>query len=159
METWEEGTVAREDGDLRNAASLWGKQPSLHLELPRLWGLRGLRGGSLERAVLELSPPPLASRLLEHAASQQKQRELLGHRAPAETVSEGLTLLDAGTICPACATASRRPSSLSHTTWHQHRKVGAPIPSPNHFQSAGTWTWLAHTCNASSLVDEVRKQL
>lgn len=88
--------------------------------------------------------------------ASRNKGDLIGHRASAETVSEGLTLLEAGTICPACTTASRRPTSLSHTTWHQHRKVGAPIPSPNHFQGAETWTWLvpgdpamaAHTCNA-----------
>lgn len=167
METWEEGTVARENGGLRNAASLWGKQPSLHLGAPKALGIKmAQRRLSGESSVGALPSSSLLPGFWSMLPANRNKGDLLGHWVPAETVSEGLTLLDASTICPACATASCQPTSLSHTIWHQHRKVGAPIPSPNHFQGAETWTWLvprdpamvAHTCNASSsLEDEVRE--
>lgn len=35
-----------------------GEQLSPHQQAPLLWGLRWLGGGSLEKAVLETSPPP-----------------------------------------------------------------------------------------------------
>lgn len=87
-----------------------GEQPSPHQQAPKALGIKmAWRRLSGESSVGDLPSPLLASRILEPAASQQKQKGPHRVQASAETDS-GLTPLYAGVPSPPPQSAS-----LSHS--------------------------------------------